>query len=69
MVIRSCLFVAEEGAVVVAVEVAVAVFEAEVVAVEGEVFSREILGLPIMLQVMVDLTPWLENYFLSAYST
>lgn len=60
---------AEEGAVVVAVEVAVAVFEAEVVAVEGEVFSREILGLPIMLQVMVDLTPWLENYFLSTYST
>ena len=59
---------AEEGAVVVAVEVAVAVFEAEVVAVEGEVFSREILGLPIMLQVMVDLTPWLEN-LLSAYST
>ena len=54
---------------VVVVEVAVAVFEAEVVAVEGEVFSREILGLPIMLQVMVDLTPWLENYFLSAYST
>lgn len=59
---------AEEGAVVVAVEVAVAVFEAEVVAVEGEVFSREILGLPIMLQVMVDLTPRLEN-LLSAYST
>ena len=66
--IRSCLFVAEEGAVVVVVEVAVAVFEAEVVAVEGEVFSREILGLPIMLQVMVDLTPRLEN-LLSAYST
>lgn len=59
---------AEEGAVVVAVEVAVVVFEAEVVAVEGEVFSREILGLPIMLQVMVDLTPRLEN-LLSAYST
>ena len=59
---------AEEGAVVVAVEVAVAVFEAEVVAVEGEVFRREILGLPIMLQVMVDLTPRLEN-LLSAYST
>ena len=53
---------------VVAVEVAVAVFEAEVVAVEGEVFSREILGLPIMLQVMVDLTPRLEN-LPSAYST
>ena len=55
--ISSCLFVAEEGAVEVVVEVAVAVFEAVVVVVEGEVFNREILGLPIMLQVMIHLSP------------